>query len=149
MSRKYVIDACALIDASKNYNMNKKTFMNIWEIIDGLVTSGRLISSIEIFDELKDDDVEKWGKAHKEAFIPLSKEIQLKTVEILKEFPKLIKITSKGNSNGDPFLIATAMETDGVVVTNEKRIENRIPYVCEKMNVECIDLNGFLDEILE
>ena len=26
MSKKYVIDACALINASKNYNMTKKAF---------------------------------------------------------------------------------------------------------------------------
>jgi len=29
MMKKYVIDACALIDAAKNYNMSKKTFSNI------------------------------------------------------------------------------------------------------------------------
>ena len=26
MMKKYVIDACALIDVAKNYNMSKKTF---------------------------------------------------------------------------------------------------------------------------
>lgn len=28
MSKKYVIDACALINASKNYNMTKKTSLD-------------------------------------------------------------------------------------------------------------------------
>ena len=31
MSKKYVIDACALINASKNYNMTKKAFSHIWQ----------------------------------------------------------------------------------------------------------------------
>ena len=73
MMKKYVIDACALIDAAKNYNMSKKTFSNIWETLEKLVEDGRLISSMEILDELKDDDIEKWEKQHKEAFLPLSR----------------------------------------------------------------------------
>ena len=149
MIRKYVIDACALIDAAKNYNMSKKTFSNIWETLDKLVEEGRLISSAEILDELKDDDIEKWGKQHKGAFLPLSKEIQEKATEILKKYPNMIKIATKASSNGDPFLIATAIVEGGIVVTNEKKNENKIPYVCEKMNIEYMDLNGFLNEVLE
>lgn len=34
MSKKYVIDACALINASKNYNMTKKAFSHIWKLFD-------------------------------------------------------------------------------------------------------------------
>lgn len=147
--RKYVIDACALIDAAKNYNMSKKTFSNIWETLDRLVEEGRLISSLEILDELKDDDIEKWGINHKDAFIPLSKEIQLKATQILKQYPNMIKISTKGNSNGDPFLVATAIIENGVVVTNEKKNENKIPYICEKLGIEYLDLNGFLNEVLE
>ncbi len=147
--KKYVIDACALIDAAKNYNMSKKTFSNIWETLDKLVEEGRLISSKEILDELKDDDIEEWGKNHKEAFLSLSKEIQEKVTEILGQYPNMIKITTKGNSNGDPFLIATAIVEGGVIVTNEKKNGDKIPVVCEKMGIEYTDLNGFLNEILE
>ena len=134
--KKYVIDACALIDAAKNYNMSKKTFSNIWETLDKLVEEGRLISSKEILDELKDDDIEEWGKNHKEAFLSLSKEIQEKVTEILGQYPNMIKITTKGNSNGDPFLIATAIVEGGVIVTNEKKNGDKIPVVCEKMGIE-------------
>ena len=125
MMKKYVIDACALIDAAKNYNMSKKTFYNIWETLDKMVEDGRLISSAEILDELKDDDIEKWGKQHREAFLPLSREIQVKATEILEKYPNMIKIATKAGSNGDPFLIATALIEDGVIVTNEKRVRIR------------------------
>jgi hypothetical protein len=37
MKTVYVIDACALIDAAKEYNMSKKTFSPIWEAFDSLV----------------------------------------------------------------------------------------------------------------
>ncbi len=68
---------------------------------------------------------------------------------MLGQYPNMIKIATKGSSNGDPFLIATAIIEGGVIVTNEKKNENKIPYVCEKMGIECTDLNGFLNEILD
>lgn len=57
MKTVYVIDACALIDAAKEYNMSKKTFFPIWEALDELIERGELITSTEIHDELKDDDL--------------------------------------------------------------------------------------------
>ena len=138
MSKKYVIDACALINASKNYNMTKKAFSHIWQAFNELVENGQLISSSEIFEELKDDDIVKWAKEHKDAFLPLSKEVQL-----------IIKIQTKGSSNGDPFLIATAILEDGIIVTDEGNKNNGIPMVCESLGVEYMKLNDMLDEVLE
>ena len=142
MSKKYVIDACALINASKNYNMTKKAFSHIWQAFNELVENGQLISSSEIFEELKDDDIVKWAKEHKDVFLPLSKEVQLKT-------PQIIKIQTKGSSNGDPFLIATAILEDGIIVTDEGNKNNGIPMVCESLGVEYMKLNDMLDEVLE
>ena len=149
MKKKYVIDACALINASKNYNMSKKSFTHIWEAFDGLIESGQLVSSSEIFDELKDDDIVQWAKEHKESFLPLTKEVQLKTTEILQQFPQTIKVQTKGCSNGDPFLIATAILEDGVIVTDEGNKNHGIPMVCESLGVQYMKLNDMLDEILE
>lgn len=74
---------------------------------------------------------------------------QEKFTEILEKYPNMIKIATKDSSNGDPFLIATALIEGGVILTNEKRSENKIPNTCDKMGVAHIDLNGFLNEILE
>lgn len=149
MSQKYIIDACALIDAAKNYNMSKKAFKHIWESFEELIKSKQLISSSEILDELKDDDISKWAKNNKDSFLPLTKEVQEKTTEILKQFPNIIKISTKGSSNADPFLIATAILEQGTIVTNEGKKSNSIPYVCEILNIPYMSLNSFLDEILE
>ena len=145
--RKYVIDACSLINASKNYNMSKKTFARIWEILDTLVANGGLISNSEILDELKDDDISAWGKAHKEAFLPLTYEVQKKTTEILAKYPDMIKITTRGSSNADPFLIATAILENGIVVTDEGT--SGIPRICNLEGVSWMNLTSFLNEILE
>ena len=71
-------------------------------------------------DELKYDDLKVWAKQHKECFLPLTQDVQAKTTEVLSQFPTLIKIRSTGNSNADPFLIATAALQGGTIVTNEK-----------------------------
>ena len=145
--KKYVIDACSLINASKNYNMSKKTFARIWKTLDTLVDEGSLISNSEILDELKDDDISAWGKAHRDAFLPLTYEVQKKTTEILAKYPDMIKITTRGSSNADPFLIATAIMEDGTIVTDEGT--NGIPRICNLEGVPWMNLNSFLNEILE
>lgn len=148
MSKKYVIDACALINASKNYNMTKKAFSHIWQAFNELVENGQLISSSEIFEELKDDDIVKWAMNTKMLFC-LYKRSTVKTTEILQQFPQIIKIQTKGSSNGDPFLIATAILEDGIIVTDEGNKNNGIPMVCESLGVEYMKLNDMLDEVLE
>lgn len=145
--KKYVIDACSLINAAKNYNMSKKVFAQIWETLDRMIEEGDLISNSEVLDELKDDDILAWGKSHREAFLPLTCEIQKKTTELLAKHPDMIKITSKGNSNADPFIIATAILEDGIVVTDEKG--GGIPRICELEGVDSMNLRAFLDIILE
>lgn len=49
-------------------HMTKKAFSHIWQAVNELVENGQLISSSEIFEELKDDDIVKWAKEHKDAF---------------------------------------------------------------------------------
>ena len=113
------------------------------------VENGELISSAEILTELKDEDLAKWAKAHKSAFIPLTQEVQLKTKEVLEKYPAIIMMRSSRNSNGDPFLIATAVLYDGIVVTDEGTKANGIPSVCQGLGIEYINLSTYLDKILE
>ena len=149
--RIYIIYACALIDASKSYPLDKKTFQSIWEKISELFEQNKLFSSSEIMKEVKDTDLSEWIKKYKKNFLPLNENIQKRTKEVLKQFPNMININKnkKSSSNGDPFLVATAIELDGVVVTNEKKSINKIPYVCELLNIETISLTQFIREIMD
>ena len=154
MKTIYVIDACALIDAARNYNMSKKSFSHIWATLDNLIQHGDLISTTEIMDALKNDALQIWAKQHKESSIPLTRDVQAKTTEVLSKFPTLIKIRSTGNSNADPFLIATAVLQGGTIVTNEKLGDNKakdykIPNVCQALNIPYMNLHTFLNQILE
>lgn len=154
MKMVYVIDACALIDAAKEYNMSKKTFSPIWEAFDELISNGRLITSVEIQDELKDDDLIAWAKKHKEFFVPLTKEIQEQVYEVLKRYPTLIKMKSTSNSNGDPFLVATAIVKNGCIITNERLGDEKsgdyhIPNVCKGFDIPYMNLHAFLDDLIQ
>lgn len=135
--KTYVIDACSLIDASKRYPINKKTFKPIWDKFAEMFEQGNLISSVEILAELQDEDLREWIPPFKYAFKPLTQEIQANAVTILREYPNIINIkkNNKASSNGDPFLIATAMCDTGnkIVVTNEKNNKQfGIPRICSE-----------------
>ena len=109
--------------------------------------AGTLLSSSEVLEELKDDDIAAWGKQRKEAILPLTFEIQKKTTEILAKYPDMIRISTKGSSNADPFLVATAILEGGIIVTDEK--STGIPNVCNMEGIPYMNLNAFLNEILE
>jgi hypothetical protein len=155
VQKKYAIDACALIDASKAYPLDKTSFAHVWAKLSEMFRAKTLISSIEVFDELKDKDLQTWIKKHKDCFLPLSEGIQSKTTEILALYPELVKIRPKrSSSNADPFLIATALENDCAVVTNERLGDEstkdyRIPNICKKYRIRCISLNDFINEIFD
>lgn len=149
IEKKYIIDACSLIEAAHSYNMNKKSFSYIWEKLGNEIDNGNLLSSSEIFDELKDKELVDWAKKYKYCFVPLTKEIQEKTTEILNRFPGMIKMKSTKNSNGDPFLIATAIVNNGIVVTNEGPKSNGIPAICSSLGIEYMNLTDYLNVILD
>ncbi len=151
---KYIIDTSSLIDAAKNYDMKKNTFAPVWETIEFMISNQELMTSSEIAEELLDDDLKKWAKQQKGFLVPISKEIQELVTEILKRYPTLIALRSKSNSNGDPFLIATALHLEGCVVTNEKSNGKnpqtyKIPDVCREYKLECIDLIAFINRIIQ
>ena len=106
-----------------------------------------------INEKIKKDKHTVCPKKHKELFVPLTKEIQEKVFEVLKRYPTLIKMKSTSNSNGDPFLIATAIVNDGCIVTNERSGDEKtgdyhIPNVCKGFGIAYMNLHAFLDLIL-
>ena len=86
--------------------------------------------------------------------ISLKDGLWLTLTDILKEYPTLIKMKSSGNSNADPFLIATAIIEHATIISDERNRDEtsrdyHIPNVCEHYDIECITLQAFLDIIIE
>ena len=111
---------------------------------------GEIIASEEVYVELakKDDDLHDWIQARKSMLVAPDEAIQQRVAEILTKHPRLVD-TLKGRSQADPFVIATAIERDAVVVTGELMGsvgKPRIPFVCQAEAVRCIT---FLDMIRE
>ncbi|MEW6510848.1 MAG: DUF4411 family protein [Bacteroidota bacterium] len=146
----YCVDTSAWLDGWQRF-YPPDVFPTLWTKIEEIVEAGEIISSEEVYVELaqKSDDLHTWMKARKGMLIPLEPDIQQRAADILTTYPRLVD-TLRGRSKADPFVIATAMERNAIVVTGEiltgKLTKPRIPDVCQAMNVRWL---GFLQMIRE
>ena len=146
----YCIDTSSLIHAWKEA-YPPKHFPPVWECLDGLIGSGNLISSEEVFEELKkrDDALLEWAKVRKQIFLPLDEEIQSVGIEILKTYKRLTD-TRAGKYAADPWVIATAKVKDCKVITNEHPTGSypkvKIPDVCNRMSIVCVNFLELIQE---
>src|SRR4051812_49072290 len=130
----YCVDTSGWLDGwQRQYPPD--VFPTLWTKIDALVQSGEIISSEEVYLELerKSDELHEWIKARKQMLVALDEPIQVRASALLAEYPRLVD-TLRGRSKADPFVIATAMERNAIVVTGEVISGNlekpRIPDVC-------------------
>jgi hypothetical protein len=127
-------------------------FPSLWTKLDELIAKGEIFSSEEVYVEIqrKDDDLHSWIKARKQMLVPLDESIQVQSIILLNEFPRLVD-TLRGRSNADPFVIATAIERKAVVVTGEfltgKLDKPRIPDVCLVKDIRCITFLQMIREL--
>lgn len=147
----YCIDSSSLMELARQYPRSR--FPTVWQKVETLVESGRLIAPKEVLKEIKqgDDALVGWVKKWPKMFRPLDSEQAKKVSAILAECPNLIDVMSE-MPQADPFLIAlaqvgdapqtqTLFQTKHVVVTQEGKIKaNKIPQVCVRAGVECIRL---------
>jgi Domain of unknown function (DUF4411) len=148
----YCMDSSSLIHATKRAYPPRR-FPRLWAQIDELINVSRLVTSIEVYRELekKDDDVFAWAKERRETLCrEIDDPVQTELVCLMRAYPRLVD-TKKGKSGGDPFVIALALAVDPhlVVVSEEKGgSENspKIPFVCARENLRCIDLLGLIEE---
>jgi Domain of unknown function (DUF4411) len=124
------------------------TFKTFWSNIEVLIKRGEIRSVDVVRDELaaRDDDTRRWAKTQNGLFVPLNRQAQLATREVLARHPRLMGVGNQRNG-ADPFVIALAMTSGGAVVTEERQtgslIRPRIPHVCESLGVPCINLVTF------
>jgi hypothetical protein len=130
----YCVDTSGWLDGWQRFYPSD-VFPTLWAKLDGLAATGEIISSEEVYFELKrkSDDLHDWVKVRKQMLVPLDEQIQARASALLAEYPRLVD-TLRGRSKADPFVIATAMARGAVVVTGEvisgKLDKPRIPDVC-------------------
>ena len=127
-------------------------FPSLWAKLDGLIVAGEIISSEEVYLEIKRkaDDLHKWIQARKQMLVPLDEAIQLRATALLGEYPRLVD-TLRNRSKADPFVIATAIEHNAVVVTGEvltgKMEKPRIPDVCQAKGIRYMNFLQMIREL--
>lgn len=151
----YVFDTSSL---SKLNHFFPGVFKSVWAGLDGLVQSGELISTREVWNEIERGDVDphtnQWLKDRKQIFTtPTTDELRfVAQIFQIQHFHALIgeKQRLMGTPVADPFIIACAKIRKGTVVTEERLKPNaaKIPNVCQhaSVGVPCIDLETFMQK---
>ena len=151
----YCIDASSLINLKQYYR--RKVFSGLWDKIEDMVRTGRLIAPDEVRREIeKDDLLGPWAKKNKKMFRNPDQEQMNTAKDVIKHFPNLAK-PGKFGPAADPFVVALANleerrrsgsllqeKSECVVVTNERRTHG-IPVACKHYNIECVTLVDLFD----
>ena len=120
-----------------------------------MVLNNQILSVREVYRELNNKTTKKhlinWINSNKNIFlIPSPKETRFVSeifrVQHFRDLVKKEKIL-EGGRVADPFVIASAKIRKACVVTEEKFKENaaRIPNVCDHFDIECTNLEGFME----
>ncbi len=143
---KYVIDTGPIIDFKHYY---EDVFVSLWDRFEELIEEGSLVSSIEVYRELKKRDDEATGIAdkYKHIFLKPEMEEQKHVREILLSHRELIRFKNiaGGTPVADPFLIAQAICKKAALITTEKLKPNahNVPNICKEYGIEHINLKEF------
>lgn len=147
----YVLDTSS-INVFKSYY--PKLFPTFWGYLQRAVDAGQVHSVREVLHEVTQTvvaaHVREWAEANRKIFHPPSHEEGMILRRIFS-YPKFHEVISKktmqnGMPCADPFLVARAKHHDCFVVTEEAPKPNsaKIPTVCKKLGVKCINLEGLM-----
>ena len=151
---KYILDARFFI-LSRDYY--PEVFPTFWESIDSVVENGIASSVDEVYGELKQyggeqDHLINWAKRNKRIFTKptLDEQGNVGKIFTIPEFRRIMTRQKqlRGGPFADPFVIAKAIATGGIVVTGELPTNKgkkgttqgspKIPDICKHFGVECI-----------
>ncbi|MBI5130444.1 MAG: DUF4411 family protein [Rhodopseudomonas palustris] len=144
----YCIDTSALIAAwYERYKPNR--FPKLWQQLDQLIASDRLVSSTLVLRECskRSEELHGWLKPREAMFIMPDEAVQSQVDHIVNTYTGLVS-AGKEKFQADPFVIALAKAQGYTVVTEETGIGSlgKIPGVCNAMKVDCINLMHLIDE---
>jgi len=148
----YVLDTSS-IRVFSNYYPSR--FPAFWTNLANYVNERRMISVREVYNELDRQStkphLDEWAKNNKQIFL-LPTEREMAFVARLFEVPHFQQLVGAkqialGMPVADPFVIASAHERDGCVISEESSKANagKIPNVCAQFEIDCINLETFLE----
>ena len=149
---RYVFDTNVFSQLFRFYYSTR--FPSLWTKFHEIVNDGRISSVREVMLELGDGRKSfgalEWAKAHSYLFPePDAQEAQfVRDILAVQHFQRVIqnKKNRVGKRNADTFIIARADSIRGIVVTEESDPPHgaRIPNICRRFDVPCINLEKFM-----
>ncbi len=151
----YIIDTSSLIGLHKWRPPSKNRPVSVWEKLDTLIDSKRLISPQEVYEELRagKDAVARWAarrKKNSQLFTKTTRQMVGIAKQIIHRFPDFVEI-DRPVPQADPFVMALAIfesrQTLGqrcVVVSEEKYTPTgrpRIPHICEAYKLQYMSIH--------
>ncbi|MCY4528759.1 MAG: DUF4411 family protein [Chloroflexi bacterium] len=135
-------------------NYYPEQFPSFWEMFNGLVSDGRIVSVREVLNELELQST----KAHLDAWVQKNKQVFLQPSAVETEFvSQIFEVTHfrqlvstgnvlKGRPVADPFVVASASARGACAVTEESMRENaaKIPNVCDHFGIEWTNVEGLM-----
>jgi len=147
----YVIDSSSLIDLNRHSPID--VFPSVWKNLESLISQDRLVAPLEVLNEITqtDDQLYKWAKEQANLFRePTEKQIEI-VKDILKIYPSMVK--EDREYDADSWVIALAIEMKSnpqqtllqkeIIIVTEEKIRGekvRIPYVCQKYQIDSIGI---------
>ena len=148
----YVFDTNCFIVIGHYY---PKQFPSFWEKFNQAVEVGKIISVREVRRELDrnaaEDHLVEWIELHKNIFVtprPAVMQLVHEIFSVPHFGASLPDRTRLGNNPfADPFIIAQAKVMNYYVVTQESERPHaaKIPNICEHFDVDCTNLQGFME----
>lgn len=150
MDRKYCIDSSSLIDIwNENGSYPKDVFTKLWEKVSEYIKEGCIVSSIEVYEELKNQknaDLGLWLSKNTDNFL----QVNSNQIKILKELLVKYPLFAVGQENkADPILVSLAITENLTIITSENLQKTPSPYIPKIPNLardfdaKCINLIEF------
>jgi hypothetical protein len=143
------LDASALIQAEKS-SYPRQMFPAVWTFIEEHIAGGAIQMPKQAFDEICDgtDDLAAWCKLRKNSGLCIKspKPIQDRYKAIADHVMGTYAIhhANRFLLKADGWVIAHALQSSGVVVTEELKLKGgskvKIPTVCKAMGAQCTNL---------
>jgi hypothetical protein len=152
---KYCLDANVLIVPWNSY-YSRKICPDYWKLLERLGHSQRIFIPKIVEEEIArtEDELSQWLKGSGIPVYPIEESVTQCLSKIYEVDPvhRYLVDNIRGRSLADPWVIAYAMAQGACVVTKEKKQTARtdrvkIPNVCEKMTVRCIDDFQLIEEL--
>jgi predicted nucleic acid-binding protein len=149
----YIIDTNIIIDIARRI-YPQRLRDEARSIVERLIQDASVISHREVYLELQDgakqgDAAFAWAKNNSAIFHEVTAQQEADVLSVLADHPDLVD-PKKTGPDADPWLIALALETGGVVVTGDgstgRSGRTQIKDVCDALGIRCIDVDVFLSE---